>query len=288
MELTVSGEGLASQSITINTENRAGEDKYLESYDIVKNYYVALGEKPELPKTVEGRYSDGTTANFNIEWNAYDEEILNTPQIVKLTGKLEGTDIAVVVNVHIIGDVVAMENYSTFTYSGTVPSLPKTVKGYLVDGGDSEDFVVNWDLEGKDFTNVGETVVINGKVQLLGKEYPVTASVRIVEALKNAANISINNETNNDIPKLSQSCTKTSDNLDSINNGIKNNSSNTNERWTNWGERELTVDGEPKGAYVQLDWSNKHAIDRLDLWLFTDNGAAKLPKKVEIRYKNDA
>ena len=97
MELTVSGEGLASQSITINTENRAGEDKYLESYDIVKNYYVALGEKPELPKTVEGRYSDGTTANFNIEWNAYDEEILNTPQIVKLTGKLEGTDIAVVV-----------------------------------------------------------------------------------------------------------------------------------------------------------------------------------------------
>jgi len=288
MKLTVSGEGLASQSITINTENRAGEDKYLESYDIVKNYYVALGEKPELPKTVEGRYSDGTTANFNIEWNAYDEEILNTPQIVKLTGKLEGTDIAVVVNVHVIGDVIAMENYSTFTHSGTVPSLPKTVKGYLVDGGDSEDFVVTWDLEGKDFTNVGETVVINGKVQLLGKEYPVTASVRIVEALKNAANISINNETNNDIPKLSQSCTKTSDNLDSINNGIKNNSSNTNERWTNWGERDLTVDGEPKGAYVQLDWSNKHAIDRLDLWLFTDNGAAKLPKKVEIRYKNDA
>ena len=113
-----------------------------------------------------------------------------------------------------------------------MPSLPKTVKGYLVDGGDSEDFVVNWDLEGKDFTNVGETVVINGKVQLLGNEYPVTASVRIVESIKNAANISINNETNNDIPKVSQSCTKTSDNLDSINNGIKNNSSNTNERWT--------------------------------------------------------
>lgn len=288
MTLTVSGEGLTSQSITINTENRAGDDKYIESYDIVKDYYVSLGEKPELPTTVEARYSDGTTANFNIEWNAYDEEILNTPQIAKLTGKLEGTDIAVVVNVHIIGDVVAMENYSTFTYAGTTPSLPKTVKGYLVDGGDSEEFVVNWDLEGKDFSTEGETVVVNGTVSLLGKEYPVTASVRVVEALRTASNLALNNAENNDVPTLSQSCTSTSDNLNSINNGITNNGSATDQRWTNWSERDLTVDGEPKGAYIQLDWDNKHAIDRLDLWFFTDNVYSRIPKKVEISYKNEA
>lgn len=288
MTLTVSGEGLTSQSVTINTENRAGDDKYLESYDIVKDYYVSLGEKPVLPTTVEGRYSDSTTATLNVNWNEYNEELLNTPQIFKATGKIEGTDVAVVVNVHVIGDVVAMENISTFTYAGTAPSLPNTVKGYLADGTESEEFRVTWDLEGKDFSTEGETVVVNGTVQLLGKEYPVTASVRVVQALKTASNLALNNSENNDVPRLSQSCVTTSDNLNSINNGVNNNGSAENERWTNWNERNLTVDGQPKGAYIQLDWNNKHAIDRLDLWFFTDNVYSRIPKKVEISYRNEA
>ena len=287
MILTVSGEGLESKSIKINTENRAGDNKYLESYEIVKNYYVALGEKPELPSSVTGRYSDGTTGNFNIIWNEYDEEQLNTPQIFKATGKLEGTDIAVVVNVHVVGDVVAMENYSTFTHAGTTPSLPKAVKGYLADGTSSEDFIVTWDLDDKDFATPNTNVVVNGAVELLGKSYAVTANVRVIEELKAAANLAINTSTNTDIPKLSQSCTNISDSLESINNGITNNGNATGERWTNWNERNLTIDGEPKGAYIQLDWNNKHSIDRLDLWHFTDNVYSRIPKKVEIRYKND-
>lgn len=61
-----------------------------------------------------------------------------------------------------------------------------------------------------------------------------------------------------------------------------------NERWTNWRERTLISEiGEPKGAYVQFDWNNKYNIDRLDLWLFTDNLSARIPKKVEISYKNE-
>ncbi|MPQ43835.1 glycoside hydrolase family 2 TIM barrel-domain containing protein [Clostridium tarantellae] len=287
MTLNVSGEGLASKSIEITTENRAGDDKYLESYDIVKEYYVPVGQKPELPSTVEGKYSDGTTATFNIEWNTYDEEQLNTPQIFKATGKLEGTDVAVVVNIHVIGDVVSMENYSTFTYAGTAPSLPKTVKGYLADGGDSEDFIVTWDMENADFTTPDTNVVVNGTVQLLGKTYPVTANVRVVEALKAASNLALNSSSNSDVPTLSQSCTNPSDSLASINNGVKNNGNSTNERWTNWNERSETVNGEPKGAYVQLDWENKYDIDRLDLWLFTDNGFSRIPKKVEISYRNE-
>lgn len=287
MTLTVSGEGLESQSISITTENRAGDDKYLESYNIVKEYYVGLGEKPKLPQSVIGRYSDGTTSKFNIVWNEYDEEILNTPQIFKVTGKLEGTDVAVVVNVHVIGDVVAMENYSTFTYAGTTPSLPKTVKGYLADGNESEEFMVQWDLEGKDFTKENTTVIVDGVVDLLGESYNVTASVRVTEALKTAENLAINNRDNKDVPSLSQSCINKSDNLGSINNGITNNGSSTNERWTNWAEKSLTENGEPKGAYIQLDWKNKHDIDRLDLWHFTDNVYSRIPKKVEISYKND-
>lgn len=286
MKLNVSGEGLASQSIEIKTENRAGDDKYLESYDVVKNYYVGLGEKPVLPSTVTGRYSDGTTDTFKIDWNNYDENQLNTPQIFKVTGKLKGTEVAVVVNIHVIGNVVSMENHSTFTYAGTMPTLPKTVKGYLADGSDSEEFTVTWDLENKDFTNPGTTVVVNGTVELLGKTYEVTSTVRVVEALKAAGNLALNKPENKDIPALSESCINKSDRLESINNGITNNDS-ANERWTNWAERSEVVNGKPKGAYVQLDWANKYDINRLDLWLFTDNGAGRIPSKVEISYKNE-
>lgn len=286
MKLTVSGEGLKEQSITITTENQASDDKYLESYDIVKNYYVNVGESPTLPKTVNGRFSDGTTSTFNVIWNDYDKNQLNTPQIFKVTGTLEGTDVAVVVNVHVVGEIVSMANLSTFTYSGTTPSLPKTVYGYYANGSKSEELAVNWDLDGIDFTKENTIVKVNGTVELLGKTYPVTASVRIVPALKAARNLAINSPENNDIPKLSQSCKSISDNLNSINNGTTNGGEDVNERWTNWKERELTENGEPKGAYVQFDWKNKYDIDRLDMWLFTDNASARIPKKVQISYKD--
>lgn len=169
MTLTVSGEGLESKSITVNTVNTAGDNKYIESYDIVKDYYVSLEEKPLLPKEVTARYSDGTTETLKVDWNEYDEAQLSTPQIFKVTGKLSGTDIAVVVNVHVIGNVVSMENVSTFTYSGNIPTLPKTVKGYLANGIESEEFVVNWNLDGLDFSTENTNVSVPGTVELLGK-----------------------------------------------------------------------------------------------------------------------
>ncbi|MFR4997110.1 MAG: glycoside hydrolase family 2 TIM barrel-domain containing protein [Clostridium paraputrificum] len=286
MKLTVSGEGLKEQSITITTENQASDDKYLESYDIVKNYYVNVGESPTLPKTVNGRFSDGTTSTFNVIWNNYDKNQLNTPQIFKVTGTLEGTDVAVVVNVHVVGEIVSMANLSTFTYAGTTPSLPKTVYGYYANGSKSEELAVNWDLDGVDFTKENTIVKVNGTVELLDKTYPVTASIRIVPALKAARNLAINSPENNDVPKLSQSCKSISDNLNSINNGTTNGGEDVNERWTNWKERELTENGEPKGAYVQFDWKNKYDIDCLDMWLFTDNASARIPNKVQISYKD--
>lgn len=287
--LNVSGEGLESKSITINSVNNSGDDKFIESYDIVKDYYVSLDEKPLLPKEVNARYSDGTTEAIRIEWNEYDEENLKTPQIFKVTGRLEDTDIPVVVNIHVVGDVVSMENISTFTYAGNEPTLPKTVKGYLANGTESEEFVVSWNFDNIDFTTENTIVSIPGTVSLLNKTYNVTASVRVVPALKAARNIAINKSNeNNDIPRLSQSPIQTADNLNSINNGITNGGEDVNERWTNWRERTLTSEnGEPKGAYVQFDWNNKYNIDRLDLWLFTDNLSARIPKKVEISYKNE-
>lgn len=281
MTLTVSGEGVESKSITINTVNNAGNDKYIESYDIVKDYYVSVDENPLLPKEVTARYSDGTTETLKVNWNEFDESQLSTPQIFKATGKLEGTDIAVVVNIHVVGNVASIENYSTFTYAGTTPSLPNTLKGYLENGSDSEDFIVNWNFDGLDFSKENTNVIVPGTVDLLGKAYNVTASVRVVPALKAA-----NNLARAGIIGLSQSCKTITDNLNSIINGVTNNGTSSNERWTNWYERNLVDgNGDPQGAYVQLDFDKKYDVNKLDLWFYTDSGV-KLPKKVEISYKN--
>ena len=255
----------------------------------MKDYFVSLNQKPVLSTEVLARYSDGTTETININWNSYDETQLKSEQIFKVTGKLEGTEVPVVVDVHVIGNVVAMENVSTFLYKGSELNLPNTVKGYLADGTQSEDFKVNWNLANVDLSKENTTVSVPGTVELLGKTYNVTASARIVPALSAARNLAINNSSqNSDIPTLSQSPTTTSDNLNSIINNVTNNGSSVNERWTNWNERSLTAaNGEPKGAYVQLNWRNKYNIDRLDLWLFTDNSASRIPKKVEISYKNE-
>lgn len=289
MTLNVSGEGLESKTITINTVNNEEDNKYIQSYDIVKDYYVSLEEEPLLPESVNARYSDGTTDTLKINWNEYNKEELKTPQIFKITGKLENTDITVVVNIHVIGNIVAIENYSAFTYAGTIPSLPNTLKGYLENGNESEDFEVDWNLDELDFSNENTNVLVPGTINLLGKTYNVTASIRVVPSLKAARNLAINKlSDNDDIPILSQSPTKTSDNLNSINNGVKVDTVSTNERWTNWNERSLVNEnGEPKGAYVQFDWKNKYDIDRLDLWLFTDNSSGRIPKKVEISYKDE-
>lgn len=283
MTLTVSGEGLESKSININTVNNVGDNKYIESYNIVKDYYVSLEEKPLLPTTVSARYSDGTTETLNINWNEYDESKLNTPQIFKVTGKLEGTDIAVVVNVHVVGNVVDFENYSTFTYAGTTPNLPKTAKAYLDNGSEGEDFIVNWNFEGLDFSKENTNVIVPGSIEVLGKVYDVEASVRIVPALKTAKNVAMAG-----IIGLSQSCTTASDNLNSIINGVTNNGTSSQERWTNWYERNLTnSSGEPKGAYVQLNLDKKYDVNKLEMWIYTDSGV-KLPKKIEVSYKNNS
>ena len=288
INLTVSGEGIESQSIKIKTEKEASEEKYIESYEIVKNHYVAINEEPVLPNVVVAKYNDGTNETLQIEWNEYDKSKLSQPQTFKITGKLKGTDISVNVDIYVVGEISTMENVATFTYAGTKPTLPVTVKSYLADGSESESFKVKWNLEGLDFSKENTVVNVPGTVEVLGKSYGVNAKVRVVPALNAARNLAINSEENSDIPTLSQSVTNVSDNLNSINNGVKDNSSNTNERWTNYNERDLKDDkNQPKGAYVQLDWKNKYNIDRLDLWLFTDSFASKIPADVVIYYKNE-
>ena len=46
-------------------------------------------------------------------WDSYDKSLLNEAGEFTVTGKLQDSDAIVSVTVHVIGDIVVMEGYST-------------------------------------------------------------------------------------------------------------------------------------------------------------------------------
>lgn len=281
--VTASSGSLQSDSVTVTTKKVSDNtsNNEITSYKIAKDYYVYQGVTPNLPTSVEATYGDKTTKDVNINWDSYDANLLREPNVFTVTGTLEGTDIKVKVNIHVVGNVVAALNYSTNTTAGVKPALPEKVASVLEDGTVSEEFAVNWDnIDESKYSSEGKFVV-NGSVTILDKTYDVTASVRVDKEAEESKNIALN--TNSDAPVLSQSVPSgsQSDNLSSINNGINNEVNDTNERWTNWKYRDTS-----SSAYVQMDWKNEYDIKRINLYLFTDGSSAALPQSVQFAYWN--
>lgn len=279
--LTASASDLTPSSVTVDTKAVPSEqqENQITEYKISKDYYVYQGVTPQLPSTVEATYSDETTKNVNVTWNSYDQKLLEKPNVFKVSGTLEGTDINIDVNVHVVGNVVSALNYSTFTTEGVAPTLPEKVKVVLEDGKVSEEFPVTWgDIATSKYASAG-TFTLNGVVTVLDKTYDVTASVRVAKLSGQTENIAINNSSNSDVPTLSENAEKTSDNLNSINDGVTNNSSDTNARWTNY-----NVKDNNETVYVEMDWDKQHTISYVNLYFFTDNYSAAVPQSVTFSY----
>ena len=279
--LTASSGNLQSSSVNVKTKQVLDDtsSNEIKSYKISKDYYVYQNVTPKLPTTVKVTYTDKTTKDVKVNWENYDKNLLKQPNVFTVTGKLEGTDIEVKVNVHVVGNVVAALNYSTNTTAGVKPVLPEKVASVLEDGTVSEEFAVTWDdIDESKYSSVG-TFVVNGSVTILDKTYNVTASVRVDKKAEESKNIALN--TYSDAPTLSQSVPSgsQSDKLSSINNGTYNNGNDTNERWTNW-----AYQGTSSSAYVQMDWKNEYTIKRVNLYLFTDSYSAALPQSVQFAY----
>lgn len=282
--LTASSGNLQSSSVSVNTRRVLDDTSSNEitSYKISKDYYVYQNVTPKLPTTVKATYTDKTTKDVKVNWENYDKNLLKQPNVFTVKGTLEGTDIEVIVNVHVVGNVVAALNYSTNTTAGVKPVLPEKVASVLEDGTVSEEFAVTWDdIAESKYSSVG-TFVVNGSVTILDKTYNVTASVRVDKEAEESKNIALN--INSDAPTLSQSVPEgnnnQSDNLYSINNGTYN-SSTESERWTNYNYRNTE-----SSAYVQMDWKNDYTMKGVKLYFFTDSFSAQLPQKIQIDYWN--
>lgn len=289
--VTATSDGLTSSSVTVNTQRDTVEgDKYLQSYLISKNLYVGIGEKPDLPNTVIGTYNNGETKELTVTWNSYDHNLLNKAGEFNITGKLEDSEAIVTVTIHVIGNVVAIENYSTVTNVGVAPALPSTLKGIYENGSYSESFPVKWNIPDDAFKQVG-IVTIKGSASILNTTKEVVATIRVAPKLSESQNIAsknykdapvFTNGTMTNAGPSEPSSQPINDSLAELNDGITNETNRESARWTNWS---LRNENPPVDTYVQLQWQNEYTMQNIKLWHFVDNSFGRLPGDKNVRFE---
>ncbi|MGM9681440.1 MAG: glycoside hydrolase family 2 TIM barrel-domain containing protein [Eubacteriales bacterium] len=278
--VNVTSSGLTGGSATVTTT--AVDDgtvtEGLVSYTMVRDYTVKAGTVPTLNTTATGTMADDSIVSGTIVWNEISEETYNTAGDYTIEGTLtfdELEPISVTCRLHVIDNVIALRNISTVTTPDTVPTLSTVVNGVLPDGTLSGEFTVTWDaMTENQFATVGDVVTVNGTATIFGDEtLPVTCTVRVGEA--------VNTESTNvaSAASLSEDCTSTSDNLSSIVDGVTNNSSDTNARWTNYNNRNTS-----STAAITFTWATAQLISSVNLYYFTDSYSASLPSAVKFEY----
>ena len=277
--VTASSSNLTGGSVSVATTAVSEEtEEGLVSYTMVRDYTVKAGTQPALQTEATGTLADGSTVEGTITWENIAADTYNTAGDYTIKGTLQFSgleDIAVTAKLHVIANVVAMRNVSTVTMTGSLPTLPNTVNGVLADGTLSGEFAVTWDTISADqFAAEGDIVTVNGTVTVFGQQtLPVTCTVRVAKA--------VNTESTNvaSAASLTEDCASTSDNLSSIVDGVTNNSSDTNARWTNYNNRNTS-----DTASITFTWATAQLISSVNLYYFTDNHSASLPAEVAFAY----
>ena len=283
--VNVTSDGLAGGSAEITTKamDDGTPSEGIVSYTMVKNYSIQEGTAPELKTAAKGTLADGTGIDGTITWDEIPSDIYNEAGDYTVTGTLyfEGYEaISVTARLHVIADVIAVQNISTATAEGLLPTLPSTVRGVQADGTVTGEFDVAWEtMSENDFAAAGDIVTVNGTAAIIG-EYtiPVTCTVRVAEA--------VNTESVNVAPKVSGltqdiESAYQSDSLESIINGVTDFADNTSERWTNWNNRTNS-----ETSVLTFSWDTAQLLAGCNLYYYYDNCAAA-PKNVEFQYSLD-
>ncbi len=279
--LTASTDNLTSDTVSILTkEETLPEERNLVSYTMVRDYTVKLGTTPVLETTATGTTAQGDTLEGTITWENTAQNITEAGDyvirgILRFPGE---ADISVSCTLHVIADVIAVQNIAALTEPGTVPSLPATVKGILPDGTFSGEFPVTWEAMAAESFTAGSIVTVNGMAAIMGDAtFPVTCNVRVAEASA-AESENITGKTF----EITENVTVTSDNLGTIKDGEIAFDDDKTKRWTNYNNRE-----ESDSVTLTLKWNEVHTVSGVNLYFFVDNWCAALPKSVSFAYSTD-
>ena len=275
--LNASADGLSAQPVSIAVKAPEDTQQGLASYTMVRDYTMKVGSIPQLNNTATGTLANGKQISGSIAWQLGDTPY-NTAGDYVISGTLtfEGYDsIPVTARLHVIDQIVALENQAVATAKGKQPVLPALVSGINAKGEPAGQFAVDWTIpEASRFDTVGEIVVVQGTAQIFGSEtLPITASVRVAEE--------VNTESSNVAPQASNleqdiSQEYQSDNLNSIKNGITKPGDKLTERWSNWNNRTNS-----EKASLTFSWDTAQMIGSVKLYYYYDSCAA-YPESVQF------
>lgn len=279
IKVKVSAEGLGEKTVTLNTtaDTTGGEQQVVvDSFFMEKNYYVKVGNKPSLPKTIEVRYSNGTKEQKPVKWNTISDEQTNKAGAFTVKGTVENAG-EVSVRVNMIDEVGGLLNYSTAVPVGTTPTLPESRTAYLSNGEVLDvSFPVKWEEKDASAYNKVGTVIVNGTANVLGKEVTVTATVRVAkedvalgDSISGAAVV-----LEQDIPENMQS-----DHLPAIKDGNTgknaNNEGGTNKSvWTNY---KNSNEGNDNKAEIIMGYDTQVVLGEIVIHFFEDSYSARFP-----------
>lgn len=276
--VTASAQGLASSSVSISTEETDEKetvpDNGIVSYEISKNYYVKVGNKPELPDTLTVYMADGTSEELPVEWKTIDQEKLESPGSFVLTGDMNGTTVSV--SISMIEGAAAILNYSTTVHVGEMPILPESRQIVGEDGNILNIAIpVVWDEKDESEYSHPGIVDVEGTAFVFGEALDVKASVRVQEEV-----LSI---TDNVASKavVEQTVGTASDTLSAIINGSTASTEEQDSQWRNlsrWSNWDYTKnnDNDPP-ATIGFTYATQESLGQAKIYFVRNNVDLRTP-----------
>lgn len=274
--ITVSGTNLpkVTKTVTVTPAPNASQDRAIDAYSYPRNYYVQVGTQPRLPDKIDAIFTDGSQDAVEVTWNQVPKEQYSKAGFFTVLGKTKhGHQVSA--NVTMLNRVGAVLNYSATTPVGIVPTIPATRPAVLPDGTILDvQFDVAWQKpNGKVYSKAG-TVTIEGKAKFLDKELPVTATIRVQEAVvKIGDSVSGAATLSQDIP-----ADKQSDTLDAIKDGNTAVGSNTQgganpTAWTNYTNSQAG----DNSAAIEFKYATQQTFGEFNVYFFRDSYSARYP-----------
>ena len=270
--LTATGDGLSSDSITCYTTPNAGEGKDILGYDNPGTVVTNVNEQPNLPETVMAIYSDGSKEEVPVTWDEISADKLAQPGSFVVSGDVDGTTVEITV---VVKSVLGVRDTRMVTRTGTIPTLPATVKVMYSDGTELSAAVTWEEITADDVAQAG-TVVKHGAVEGAPADMKATAYIRVGEQLIHNDNIALASKGTTTTASFNQG--EGDNNSGSVNDG------STEQRpcWNNWVNPGW---GNKETSWVGLHFPEAYEIGSVGVYYFTDNATA-LPREATLEYKD--
>ena len=169
---TVEGVSGLTATCTVNVAAPATP----QSVDTPANVNTDAGVAPALPATVTVRYSDGSTQQHKVTWEAVDAASYHNGGSFTVKGTVDGTDLTTQVTVVVANAKVTgiQNNLAVQTKLGVAPALPETAS-VRWSNGDVTNEKVTWNAVDPSLYRKVGTFTVNGTV--VGYSVPCTVTV---------------------------------------------------------------------------------------------------------------